>query len=131
MQNNINKYLNDINLNLIAYYNVPNANADTIEQYNFQASDSNNGIVMGSILFSFKEIDIKYITEKGINHLYSCRIKYSSIYDYVIHTTHSIINSGTEKIIDAMTLENIPPQDFFNFHLSNDINQKTKVLVNY
>lgn len=130
MQNNINKYLNDINLNLITYYNVPNTS--TIAQYDFQALDSNNEIVIGSIFFSFKEIDIKYITKEGTKHLYSCMIKHSSINDHVINTTHSIIKGGAEKVIDAMTLENIPQQDFFNFNLSNDmIKQKTKVLANY
>ncbi len=126
MRNNINKYLTDIDLNLVTYKNVPNIHV--LEQYDFEALDNNSEIVIGSILFSFSQIDISFIKD-GIKHLYSCMIKHSSITDCVIQNTHSILDDNEEKvIIKTITRENIPIEEYFNFQ-SLDKNKETKVLV--
>ncbi len=126
-KNNINKYLNDINLKLVIYKKIPNEHV--LEQYNFQAIDSNNETVNGSILVSFTQINITYVTQTGTSHLYSCLIKHSSINDCVIHNTHIIFNNDKEEVVDTMTRENIPPEEFFNFHNLNNSTNKRKALA--
>ena len=56
-------------------------------------------------------------------------IKRSSINDCVIQNTHIILEDGNQEIIDIITRENIPAQEYFNFKKSNKSNDKTKVLA--
>lgn len=127
MKNNIDKYLSDIDLQLIIYNNIPNE--QVLEQYNFQAIDSNNEIVNGSIFISFTNINITYTTKGGIKHLFSCSIRHSSINDCIVHNIHSIFNDNKEEIIDTMTRENVPSEDFFNLHDINKSKDKRKALA--
>lgn len=126
MKNNIDKYLTDIDLNLITYKKIPNIHV--LEQYDFEALDNDSEIVKGSIFFSFSQIDIRFI-KSGINHLYSCLIKHSSINDCVIQNTHSILEDGNQEVIDIITRENIPAQEYFDFKKLDKSNDKTKVLA--
>lgn len=127
MKHNIDKYLSDINLSLITYKKVPNVHV--LEQYDFEALDDENKIINGSIFYSFAQIDINFKAKNGINHLYSCVIKHSSINDCVIQNTHSILENGNQKVIDIITRENIPAQEYFNFKKLDKSNNKTKVLA--
>lgn len=126
MRNNIDKYLSDIDLNLVTYKKVPNIHV--LEQYDFEALDDDRKIVKGSIFFSFTQIDIRFI-KSDIKHLYSCIIKHSSINDCVIQNTHSVLNNNKEEVIGTMTRENIPTEEYFNFHTLDESNGKAKVLA--
>ena len=105
------KYLNNLNIITLGIIRVFEVTSNCV--YRFQGKTYSHELVEGSIELNIDGIDVKYITQSGEQHLFSCKLFYLNANNYEVNTSHATLEDGKLNIINSTNTINTPKSEFF------------------